>query len=132
MKLDLIATLEPEWNPLVQDLRSELDRLDVCFVLFFRGESGGQIPNFIQAAVLGEDGLQIECASDEFLEEPLSSSTKQVLKDLGWKEPGEDSPNYHIWLEPNRPNNDLVARFMVLTLRDAHRADSSLDYYLQY
>lgn len=132
MKLDRIATLEPDWNPLVQKLRSELDQLDVFFIVYFRGESRDPSPHFIQAAILGDDGLQIECASDEFLNQPLSPSTKQVLKELGWKEPGEDSPNFHIWLTSNRPDNDLIARFIVLTIRDAHRAHSSHEYWLQH
>ena len=132
MKLDFISTLEPDWNPLVQELRSELDRLDDFFIVYFRGESRGPIPYFIQAAILGDDGLQIESASDEFLDEPLSPSTKQVLKELGWKEPGEDSPNFHIWLTSKRPNNDLIARFLVLTIRDAHHAHSSHEYWLQH
>lgn len=131
MKLDLITTLEPSWNTLIQEIRGHLDRLEDCFILVFDNFDYNHDPFYLQAATLNENGMQIEALSAECGGVQLAPQGSEILKDLGWTPPNDASPNHHIWLTSSRPNNDLVARFLALTMRDAYNFNPDGQYSFQ-
>lgn len=77
---------------------------------------------YIQAARYEGDLLVLEAISDNFIDNPLSLLARNTLEFLLWREPNEYNENHHIVLGPDRPTNDLIARFMILTLQDVYGA----------
>jgi hypothetical protein len=66
--------------------------------------------------------LVLEAVSDNFLEVPLSMRAFVALRYLGWSDPNEQNENHHVVLGPERAANNLIARFLILTLRNVYGA----------
>jgi hypothetical protein len=122
MNLTYIETLEPEWSPFVEYLLGCLDRMTGFATLSVTGKIIENCEPFVQAAIFPNNVLVLEAVSDNYLETPLSMRAFVALRYLGWNDPNEQNQNHHVVLGPERAPNRLIARFLILTLRDVYGA----------
>ena len=122
MNLKYIDYLEPEWSPFVEYLYGALNRMTLFATLNVAGQLIENCEPFVQAGVIENNVMLLEAISDSFLDTPLSMRAFVALRYLGWNDPNEQNPNHHLVPGPDRLPNHLIARFMILTLRDAYGA----------
>ena len=122
MNLTYIDSLESEWSPFVEYLLDCLDRMTGFATLSVTGKIIESCEPFVQAAIFPNNVLVLEAVSDNYLETPLSMRAFVALRYLGWSDPNEQNQNHHVVLQPERAPNHLIARFLILTLRDVYGA----------
>ena len=122
MNLTYIGSLEPEWSPSVENFLGRLDQMTRFVTLNVTGKLIENCEPFVQAAIFPNNVLVLEAVSDNYLETPLSMRAFVALRYLGWSDPNEQNQNHHVVLQPERAPNHLIARFLILTLRDAYGA----------
>ena len=122
MNLTYIESLEPEWSTFVEYLLGCLDRMTGFATLSVTGKIIENCEPFVQAAIFPNNVLVLEAVSDNYLETPLSMRAFVALRYLGWNDPNEQNQNHHVVLGPERAPNHLIARFLILTLRDVYGA----------
>jgi hypothetical protein len=85
---------------------------------------------YVQALVDPEGALQVETVSRAFLSgspDPLTDADEQELRRLGWRPPGEHSPNWHrVFVEPWPWPAPLAAELTGRTLLGVHHAYGSV------
>ena len=122
MNLAYIGSLEPEWSPFIEHLFGHLNQMSGFVTLNVSGKVIEDCEPFVQAAIFPNNVLLLEAVSDNFLETPLSMRAFVALRYLGWSDPNEQNQNHHVVLGPERAPNHLIARFLILTLRDVYGA----------
>lgn len=122
MNLAYIGSLETEWSPYVENLFGRLNQISGFVTLNVAGKLIENCEPFVQAAIFPNNVLLLEAVSDNFLETPLSMRAFVALRYLGWSDPNEQNQNHHVVLGPERAPNHLIARFLILTLRDVYGA----------
>lgn len=120
MNLNQIASLDENWGEIVSYLYWGLDTMELFVTVVASGEIRERCEPYVQAAKIDNNSIVLEAISDNFSDAPLSPLARDVLNELGWTQPNEENDNHHILLGPGRPSNDLIARFMILTLRDVY------------
>ena len=121
MKLISHDELEPAWTPLVEALAAMITLSSEYVVLQVYTQQDADCGPYIQT--LQEDGaLHLEAASNQFLSPKIGPDAINSLRELGWDDPDDDDgiPNFKIFLRSEEASPGVVARFLVVTLRDAY------------
>lgn len=114
--------LEPVWDPLVKTLAAMITLSSEYVVLQVETPYDGHCGPYVQTLQEEDGALTLEAASNEFLDPPLGPDALNTLIELGWSAPGDEEglPNFSMFLNAEQVDPGSVARFLVLTLRDAY------------
>lgn len=128
MNLQFVSSLEEEWNPLINEVQCALDQMRDLLTVNVSGQLIEPCEPYVQVRLMQGNLLDLEAVSDWYLDQPLSMRAWVGLRYLDWNDPGSIEGNHSIILPPNRPGNHLIARFLILTLRDVYGATPSCSF----
>lgn len=114
--------LESVWDPLVETLAAMITLSSEYVVLQVETHYDGKCGPYVQTLQEADGALSLEAVSNEFLDPPLGPDAINTLLELGWSAPGDEEglPNFRMFLDADLVEPGNVARFLVLTLRDAY------------
>lgn len=122
MNLTYTGTLEPHWDQLASMMTDAIDQMASFVTVNAQGQMIEKCEPYVQLARLPDGGVMMEAVSDNYLETPLSMRALVVFRYMQWLDPDTNSANYYITLPAGRPPNHILARFLILTLRDVYGA----------